>query len=317
MALICYAGDVPNNHQLIIIGSGPAGLTAAIYAARAQLEPLVITGQEPGGQLMTTTSVDNWPGALEGVMGPQLMQEMMQQAEKYGAQLVLEDATKVDLATKPFVVTTKSGQTHTAETVIIATGASARTLGVKGEKELWAKGVHTCATCDGFFYKGKAVAVIGGGDAAMEEALFLTKFATKVTIIHRREELRASPIMIKRAQENPKIAWLLNSEIRAYNGTERLESLTVFNNKEQKEAEFKVDGAFLAIGHEPNTKIFKEFITTDQTGYIEAKNAPLTNIEGVFVAGDVNDFKYRQAITAAGAGCKAALEAQWYLRNNK
>lgn len=304
-----------STHQLIILGSGPAGLTAAIYSARAGLAPIVITGTEPGGQLTTTTIVDNWPGAVEGVPGPQLMQDMMKQAEKFGATIVREEAVKVDLKDRPFKITTGSGVDYTAEAVILATGASARKLNVPGEKELWAKGVHTCATCDGFAYKDKEVAVLGGGDSAMEEALFLTRFANKVTVIHRRDQLKASPIMEERAKANPKITWLWNTEVVSFNGQERLESISTKNNQDQSTGELKVDGAFLAIGHVPNTAKFKDFITTDEVGYVTAENAPLTNVEGVFVAGDVADAKYRQAITAAAAGCRAALEAQWYLKS--
>lgn len=306
-----------SHHRLIIIGSGPAGLTAAIYAARAQLQPVVVTGDQPGGQLTTTTTVDNWPGGPEGITGPALMQNMMSQAEKYGATLLRENAATVDLKQRPFSVTTSGGTTNTADAIILATGASPRTLNVPGEKELWAKGVHTCATCDGFFYKGKEVAVIGGGDSAMEEALFLARFATKVTVIHRRDALRASPIMVKRAQANPKIEWLWNSDVTAFKGSDHLESLEIKNTVDGSLSTFKTDGAFLAIGHVPNTHFFKEFITTNEIGYVSSDNPPFTNIDGVFVAGDVADEKYRQAITAAAAGCKAALEAQWYLKHGE
>lgn len=303
------------SHHLIIVGSGPAGLTAAIYAARADLQPIVITGDQPGGQLITTTTVDNWPGGPEGITGPALMQNMMTQAEKFGATLVHENAVSVNLKERPFAITTSGGTTYTADAVILATGASPRTLGVPGEKEFWAKGVHTCATCDGFFYRGKEVAVIGGGDSAMEEALFLAKFATKVTVIHRRDALRASAAMIERAQSTKNIAWLWNTDVTAFNGSNQLESLTTKNTENDSTGTFKTDGVFLAIGHVPNTRFFKEFITTDDTGYVQTKRTPFTDIEGVFVAGDVADAKYRQAITAAGAGCKAALEAQWYLKH--
>jgi len=304
-----------SHHHLVIIGSGPAGLTAAIYAARADLQPVIITGDQPGGQLTTTTTVDNWPGGPEGITGPALMQNMLTQAEKFGATLVRENAASVDLKQRPFSVTTSGGTNYTADALILATGASPRTLGVKGEKEFWAKGVHTCATCDGFFYKGKEVAVIGGGDSAMEEALFLAKFATKVTVIHRRDALRASPIMVERAQANEKIEWLWNSEITSFNGTDHLESIGIKNAVDGTVSSFKTDGAFLAIGHVPNTHFFKEFITTNETGYVSSDNPPLTDVEGVFVAGDVADERYRQAVTAAGSGCKAALEAQWFLKH--
>lgn len=303
--------------KLVIIGSGPAGLTAAIYAARADVEPIVITGDQPGGQLTTTTTIDNWPGGPEGIMGPVLMQNMMNQAEKFGATLVRENAESVDLRQAPFTITTSGGTTYEAAAVILATGASPRTLGVPGEKEFWAKGVHTCATCDGFFYKGKEVAVIGGGDSAMEEALFLAKFATKVTVIHRRDALRASQAMIERAQGTKNIEWMWNSEVTAFEGSDHFESLAIKNTIDGSTSTFKTDGAFLAIGHVPNTAFFKEFITTGETGYVSSDNPPFTNIDGVFVAGDVSDEKYRQAITAAGSGCKAALEAQWFLKHGR
>ena len=303
--------------KLVIIGSGPAGLTAAIYAARADLEPIVITGDQPGGQLTTTTTIDNWPGGPEGIMGPVLMQNMMNQAEKFGATLVRENADSVDLHQSPFQITTSGGTTYAADAVILATGASPRTLGVPGEKEFWAKGVHTCATCDGFFYKGKEVAVIGGGDSAMEEALFLAKFATKVTVIHRRDALRASQAMIERAQNTKNIEWMWNSEVTAFEGSDHFASLALKNTVDGSTSSFKTDGAFLAIGHVPNTTFFKEFVATTETGYVSSDHPPFTSIDGVFVAGDVSDEKYRQAITAAGSGCKAALEAQWYLKHGR
>lgn len=303
--------------NVLILGSGPAGMTAAIYNARADLAPVVITGPEPGGQLMTTTTVDNWPGALNGVEGPQLMQDMIKQAEKFGAKIVSEGATKVDLSKSPFLITTDSGQVFQGKAVIIATGASARYLDVPGEKELLAHGVHTCATCDGFFYRGKKVIVVGGGDSAMEEALFLSKFADEVTIMHRTDQLRASEIMKDKAKAEPKIKWLLNSEITEFVGKGKLAKVKIKNNQDNSESEMIIDGVFLAIGHIPNTKFLQEFVTTDDKGYINTDNAPFTGIDGVFVAGDVNDWKYKQAITAAGAGCKAALEAQWYLKDNQ
>ncbi len=302
--------------KLIILGSGPAGMTAALYAARAELKPIVIAGSEPGGQLMWTTDVDNFPGFPDGIQGPKLMQDMIKQAQKYGAEVIYDEAKKVNLKDNPFTISIKSAGKFEADSVILATGASARWLNVKGEKELKSKGVHTCATCDGYFYKDKELVVVGAGDAAMEEATFLTKFAKKVTILVRKgkdEKIRASKIMLERARQDKKIEWLFNTEITEYVGDKKLEKVIVKNNQTNEISEMKIDGVFLSIGHNPNTKIFKDFITTNDEGYIKTDNAPHSNIEGVFVAGDVNDWKYRQAITAAGAGCKAALEARWYL----
>lgn len=302
--------------KVLILGSGPAGMTAALYAARADLAPIVIAGKEPGGQLTTTTNVENYPGFPDGIAGPKLMQDMIKQAEKFGTVMVYANAEKADLTKSPFIITTADGTEYQGETLILATGASARWLNVPGEEGLKGKGIHTCATCDGYFYKDKEIMVVGGGDSAMEEANFLTKFATKVTLLIRKgkdEPLKASPIMIDRSQKNPKIAWAYNSEIAEFVGTTKLEAVILKNNQTNATTETKVDGVFLAIGHEPNTKFLKEFITTDKLGYIETELAPLTNIDGVFVAGDVNDSKYRQAVTAAGGGCKAAMEARWWL----
>jgi len=302
--------------KVLIIGSGPAGMTAALYSARADLAPVVIAGAEPGGQLMWTTSVDNYPGFPDGIQGPKLMQDMIKQAEKYGTKMVYDEAVTVNLAQRPFQITTKNGESFSAESVILATGASARWLEVPGEEKLKGKGVHSCATCDGFFYKDKTVAVVGAGDSAMEEANFLTKFATKVIMLIRKgedEPLRASEIMLKRARANQKIEWMYNVEITELEGEEKLQNVKLKNNATNTVSDLKVDGVFVAIGHDPNTKFFQDFVTVDEKGYVEAKRPPQTNIEGVFVAGDVNDWKYRQAVTAAGAGCKAAMEARWYL----
>lgn len=305
-----------NKTKVLILGSGPAGMTAAIYAARADLAPIVIAGKEPGGQLTTTTSIENFPGFPDGIPGPQLMQDMIKQAEKFGATMVYANATKANLSKSPFSITVEDSTEYESDTVILATGASARWLGVPGEEKLKSKGIHTCATCDGYFYKDKELFVVGGGDSAMEEANFLTKFAKKVTLLVRKSEsepLKASPIMIERSKKNPKIEWRYNSEIAEFIGEDKLTAVKLNNNATGEISEEPIDGVFLAIGHEPNTHFFKEFITTTKNGYIDAELAPITNIDGVFVAGDVNDSKYRQAITAAGAGCKAAMEARWWL----
>jgi len=306
----------PKHTKVLILGSGPAGMTAAIYAARADLQPIVIAGSEPGGQLTTTTVIENYPGFVDGVPGPKLMQDMIKQAERFGATIVYDNAEKANFNRRPHTITTSDGTKYLGDTVILATGASARWLNVPGEDRLKSKGIHTCATCDGYFYKDKELLVVGGGDSAMEEANFLTKFASKVTMVVRKSEaepLRASPIMIERTQQNKKISWSYSSEIVEFLGEDKLTAVKLKNNQTGKVAEVKVDGVFLAIGHEPNTKFLKELINTNEHGYIETNLAPLTNIDGVFVAGDVNDSKYRQAITAAGSGCKAAMEARWYL----
>ena len=302
--------------KVLILGSGPAGMTAALYTARADLKPVVIAGAQPGGQLMWTTSVDNYPGFPDGVQGPKLMQDMIKQAEKYGTKVIYDNAEVVDLKKHPFKVVTKNKEAFEAETVILATGASARWLGVPGEEKLKGKGAHSCATCDGYFYKDKSVAVVGAGDAAMEEAIFLSKFANKVIMLVRKgenEPIKASEIMLKRVMANNKIEWVYNTEVAEFVGETKLENLKVKNNQTNEISDLDVDGVFVAIGHDPNTKFFKEFITVDKKGYVNADKAPRTNIEGVFVAGDVNDWKYRQAITAAGAGCKAAMEVRWFL----
>lgn len=299
--------------KLAIIGSGPAGLTAAIYAARADLQPVVFAGKTPGGQLTTTTVVENFPGFPEGIMGPTLMQNMIKQAEKFGATTQYQSVQQLDVSEHPFKLTDDAGETHTADALILATGAEPRWLNVPGEKELTAKGVHTCATCDGAFYRGKNIAVIGGGDAAMEEANFLTKFAQKVTVIHRRDTLRASAAMIDRAKANPKIDWLWNKEITSFVGADHLEKVTLRDTVTDETSELPLDGAFLAIGHEPNIHLVKGIIGIKDNGYVDAENAPYTNVDGLFVAGDVYDSAYRQAITAAGAGAAAALTAERWL----
>src|SRR3989344_4345878 len=291
--------------KLIIIGSGPSGLTAAIYAARANLAPLVLAGPEPGGQLVTTTLVENWPGSIDGIMGPDLVLSMQKQAEKFGARIVFESVKSANFSQKPFKISTDS-KTYEAEAIIIASGARARTLGLPNEKELIGKGVHTCATCDAAFYKGKEVIVVGGGDSAMEESNFITKFAKKVHLVHRKNTSNASKIMQERAKNNHKIEFIWNSEIKEYLGKDKLEAVKLFDNQTNKEKEMKIDGVFLAIGHIPNTEAFQGQLKLGKFGYIEPKNEVFTEIPGVFVAGDVSDWRYRQAVTAAGLGCIAA-----------
>jgi len=299
--------------KVIIIGSGPAGLTAAIYAARAELKPLVIAGMNPGGQLMQTTEVENFPGFPKGVMGPDLMTGMMEQAKRFGGTIASENVVSVDFSARPFTVKTDAAEYKT-KSVIIATGAEANWLNLDSEQKLRGKGVSACATCDGFFFKDKAVAVIGGGDSAMEEANFLTKFATQVTIVHRRSEFKASKVMLKRAQDNPKIYFVTNVQVLEVLGENAVEGLKVKDNQTGEEKNLTVQGVFLAIGHTPATKAFKAAgIETDEKGYIKITNQTKTNIEGVFVAGDVADHRYRQAVSAAGAGCMAALDAEKYL----
>jgi len=303
---------IPRMYKIAIIGSGPAGLTAAIYAARADLEPLVLAGHQSGGQLMLTSEIENFPGFPEGIMGPDLMTRMRAQAEKFGARVLDAQATGVDFGVRPFEVCTESGNFR-ADSVIIATGASARWLGVPGESHLIGRGVSSCATCDGFFYRNREVAVVGGGDTAMEEAIFLTKFARKVTIIHRRGEFRASKIMQDRAQRNEKVSFIWDTVVDEVLGKERLEGVRLLNLKTGQRSDFRVDGLFVAIGYDPITKLFEGQIDLNEFGYVKVYDETKTNVPGVFVAGDVEDFHYRQAITAAGAGCKAAMDAEIYL----
>ena len=302
--------------KLVIIGAGPAGLTAAIYAARADLKPLLMAGSTYGGQLMLTTEVGNYPGFVEDIQGPDLIGRMLKQAERFGAETVFTDITKVDFHSRPFQLAADGAQ-YAAQAVIIATGASAQWLNIPSEERLRGKGVSSCATCDGFFFKGKKVAVIGGGDTAMEEATYLTKFATEVTVIHRRNALRASKIMQERALANPKIKFVWDSEVVEILGENDVTGVKIRNVKSGETRDLEVEGVFVAIGHEPNTKFLQgSGIELDKKGYIVIHDHSLTNIEGVFVAGDVHDHVYRQAITAAGAGCRAAMDAERWLAEN-
>jgi thioredoxin reductase (NADPH) len=309
---------VPEVRNVIVIGSGPAGYTAALYAARAELKPLVFEGSvTAGGALMQTTEVENFPGFPDAVMGPELMDSMRKQAERFGAELLSDDVIEVDLAATPKVVRT-DGETYLAKAVIIATGSRYKELGVPGEKELGGHGVSWCATCDGFFFRGHDIAVIGGGDSAMEEATFLTRFGKSVTIIHRRDALRASKIMQDRAFANPKIKFLWNSEVAEVLGAEKVTGLRLKNTQDGTEQELPVTGVFVAIGHDPRSDLFTGQLATDDEGYLLVDQpSTRTAIEGVFACGDVVDRTYRQAVTAAGTGCAAALDAERWLASQE
>ncbi len=303
-------------HNVIIIGSGPAGLTAALYAARANLEPLVIEGLESGGQLMLTTMVDNFPGHRDGIMGPELMGEMRAQAERFGAKIMAGDVTRVTLDSSPFTVHLGKEALET-KALIISTGASARLLGLPSERTLMGHGVSTCATCDGYFFREKPIVVVGGGDSALEEAVFLTKFASEVTVLHRREQLRASKIMQDKAFANPKIRFEWNTELVEVKDVEQgvVTGVVIRNTQTDETRDLAVEGVFVAIGHTPNTKLFEGQLDLDANGYILAKDGTRTSVPGVFACGDVQDHVYRQAITAAGTGCMAAIDAERHLES--
>lgn len=299
--------------HLIIIGSGPAGLTAAVYAARANLAPLLIEGWQSGGQLTTTTEVENFPGFPTGILGPDLMKQMRAQAERFGTLFLTGDVTSVDLKARPFTITIDGERSEQTKSLIIATGASPIRLGVPGEERLWGYGVSTCATCDGYFFRGQELVVVGGGDSAMEETTFLTKFATKITVVHRRGKLRASKILQERAMKNEKVSFIWNSVVEEVLGENTVTGVRLRNILTGEQTQVPCAGLFIAIGHKPNTDLFKDQLGMDASGYLVTKHGTATSIPGVFAAGDVQDFTYRQAITAAGSGCMAAMDAERFL----
>jgi len=299
--------------RVAILGSGPAGLTAALYAARAELKPLVLAGVPAGGQLLVTTDVENFPGFPEGIQGPELVDRMRRQAQRFGAEFVDDNVVQVDFTHRPFTLRTGTSGTVEAEAVIVATGANARWLDLPSESRLKGHGVSACATCDGFFFKGKALAVVGGGDTAMEEAMFLTNFATHVTIVHRRDQFRASPIMLERARAHPKVSFLLNTVVEEVLGHDTVEGLRVKNTRTGAVSELRVGGLFVAIGHDPATGVLRGALELDAEGYVKLHDETRTSVEGVFAAGDIHDRRYRQAVTAAGAGCRAAIDVERWL----
>jgi thioredoxin reductase (NADPH) len=305
---------VSDTEKLIIIGSGPAGLTAAIYAARGNLSPLVIAGRAAGGQLMLTTDVDDFPGFPEGIQGPELMTRMRQQAERFDTRFIEEDVVSVDFKSQPFIINTES-QKLQAESIIIATGASAMWLGLPSEDRLRGRGISACAVCDGFFFKGKNLMVVGGGDTAMREAQHLSKVANKVTVVHRRGELRAQSALQELLKTKPNVEFMLNSQIVEFLGQDKVEAVKVENTQTKEVKEVPIDGVFVAIGHKPNTDFLKGELDLDEQGYIVVKDEVFSSVEGVFIAGDVSDHRYRQAVTAAGAGTKACFEVESYLEN--
>jgi len=302
--------------DVVIIGSGPAGYTAAIYSARANLKTLVIQGYQIGGQLMQTSDVENYPGFENGIIGPEMMEKFEKQAARFGVELLPEDVTEVDFSHRPFTLKTL-GETYEASAVIITTGATAKWLGLASEQRLQGRGISACATCDGFFFRNKKVVVVGGGDTALEEAIFLTRYASEVVLIHRRDTLRASKHMQNRAQSNPKISFIWDTEVADIEGEDAVTSLKLRNLKSGAESRIEIGGLFVAIGHHPNTELFKGIIDTDNEGYINPVEHTMTNIPGVFAAGDVVDRRYRQAITAAGDGCRAALDAERWLEEQQ